>query len=100
MIRHIVLWKIKEMAEGKTKAENLKLMKKSLSSLTTLPMVKELEVGINADEADKGNYDISLSTAFESMEDLAAYQEHPDHKMVASYIAKIRQERTCIDYKF
>ena len=98
MIRHIVLWKIKENAEGKSKAENLKLVQEMLLGLKALPMVKELQVGINAEEADKSNFDITLNTLFANMDDLNAYAVHPDHKVVAAYIGKVREERACIDY--
>ena len=33
MIRHIVMWKFKEMAEGATKAENLRKVKSLLEAL-------------------------------------------------------------------
>lgn len=100
MIKHIVLWKIKENAEGKSKAENIQMVKEMLLSLKNLPMLIELEVGINAENADKSNFDISLLTVFNSIDNLNAYQVHPDHKAVAAYIGKVREERACIDYTF
>ena len=33
MLKHIVMWKLKEFAEGKTKAENALIMKESLERL-------------------------------------------------------------------
>jgi hypothetical protein len=99
MIRHIVSWKIKDGAEGKTKAENLNLMKEMLLGLKTLPMLKNIEVGINSPKADQNNFDIVLDTLFENMDDLNAYQLHPDHKAVAAYIGKIRDERACVDFE-
>ena len=33
MIKHIVIWKLKDMAAGKTKAENAVLLKERLESL-------------------------------------------------------------------
>ena len=33
MLKHIVMWKLKEFAEGKTKAENALIMKESLERI-------------------------------------------------------------------
>lgn len=100
MVRHIVCWKIKEQAEGKTKTENLELMKEKLISLKSLPMLKSLEVGINSPMADNANFDIVLNTVFENFEALNQYQVHPEHKAVAAFIGSIREERACVDYEF
>ena len=48
MIRHIVFWKLKDTAEGKTKQENAEHIKKSLESLKgIIPGMIDAEVGIN-----------------------------------------------------
>jgi hypothetical protein len=36
--------------------------------------------------------------ALENVEALAAYQVHPDHVRVASFVTSVMQNRTCIDY--
>lgn len=99
MIRHIVCWKIKDEAEGKTKTENLILMKEMLLGLKDLPMLKNIEVGINSPMADQNNFDIVLDTLFEDIDALNAYQVHPEHKTVAAFIGKIRNERACVDFE-
>lgn len=48
MLKHIVMWKLKEFAEGKTKAENALIMKESLERLVGIvPEIISLQVGIN-----------------------------------------------------
>ena len=45
MIRHIVMWKFKETAEGATKAENLHKVKGLLEALPdTIPVIRRMEV--------------------------------------------------------
>jgi hypothetical protein len=101
MIKHIVSFKLKETAEGKTKAENSLLMKKSLESLKEkIAAIKKLEVGINSPKADTSNFDIILITEFESFEGLQEYLIHPEHVKVAEFIGKVRESRSCIDYEF
>ena len=48
MIKHIVLWKLKDEAEGRSKIENAHLMKTKLEALPLLiTELNAVEVGIN-----------------------------------------------------
>lgn len=99
MVKHIVMWKLKETAEGASKAENLKTAQAQLEALITkIPELKSLEVGIDFNRSAAA-YDIVLVTAFESREALEAYQNHPEHRKVADFIGKIRQDRVVVDYE-
>lgn len=98
MIRHVVAWKLKEIAEGKTKEENAKIIKQGLEGLK--PIVKEIisiEVGINFNNSDAA-FDLVLITDFSSIEDLNAYQTNPNHLKIAGYIGKVREDRIVADY--
>lgn len=98
MIRHVVAWKLKEIAEGKTKEENAKIIKQGLKGLK--PIVKEIisiEVGINFNNSDAA-FDLVLITNFNSIEDLNAYQTNPNHLKIAEYIGKVREDRIVADY--
>ena len=97
MVKHIVMWKIKDSAEGRTKEENIKWIKQSLENLPkSIPEIKFLEVGrnINSDTC----FDAVLYSEFENPEDLEIYQNHPEHKKIAEYIGKIKEDRICGDY--
>jgi len=97
MVKHIVMWKLKEFAEGKSKDENIKFIKSELENLVNLiTQIKHLEVGKNI--LPDIDYDAVLYSEFESVEDLEIYQNHPEHKKVAAYIAKIRDGRIAGDY--
>lgn len=99
MIKHIVMWKLKEASEGKTKLENCKIIKESLEDLKTkIPQIVSLEVGVNIVE-DANAYDLVLYSEFKSQEDLDVYQKHPDHVQAASYIGKVRESRVVVDYE-
>ena len=53
MVKHIVMWKLKEEAEGKTKKENAEIIKSSLESLKNkISEIVEIEVGINWNDSD------------------------------------------------
>ncbi|OQA48593.1 MAG: Stress responsive A/B Barrel Domain protein [Bacteroidetes bacterium ADurb.Bin302] len=101
MIRHLVMWKLKANAEGKTKAENAHLTKQNLENLSGLiPCLKSIHVGINLDASSPSNYDVVLDTSFENLADLDAYQVHEAHIRVAGYIKRIVDDRVCVDYEF
>jgi len=58
MIKHIVMWRFKKEAEGKTKEENIQIIKKDLEALKgVIPQINELEVGVNINEESPTAYD-------------------------------------------
>lgn len=100
MIKHIVFFGLAEEAEGKSKAENALYIKKELENLIHhIPELKKIEVGINHPQASTDNFDLSLYTEFESMNDLQTYVDHPEHKRVAAYVGKVKTSRACVDYE-
>lgn len=101
MVKHIVFFKLADVAEGKTKAENAAYIKKELENLIHLiPRLKKIEVGINSEKAPEGNFDLVLYSEFDSFDDLDAYQVHPEHKRVGAYIGKVKTDRAAVDYEF
>lgn len=99
LIKHVVMWKLKESAEGNSKEENAKLMKSKLEALPgEIKELKELEVGINIVE-DPGAYDIVLYTAFNDKNDLKTYGAHPTHLEVVEFIKKVVAARVVVDYE-
>ncbi|OLS02509.1 Dabb family protein [Tissierella creatinophila] len=100
MIKHIVMWKIKEDVDGNTKIESSKIVKDMLESLKEdIQEIVELNVGINIVENDS-SYDIVLDSKFKSIEDLNTYQKHQDHLKVGKAIAKYIESRAVVDYEF
>lgn len=99
MIKHVVMWKLKDFAEGADRARNAKRVKIELEALKNLiPQIWHIEVGVNCIESDAA-YDVVLYSVFKSQADLDAYQNHPDHRAVAEFIGKLRESRVVVDYK-
>lgn len=100
MLHHIVMWKLKDFADGKTKSENAILMKEGLEKLfPAIDQIKRLEVGINMEGSVYANYDIVLDTLFDSYEDMELYQCHPLHKKISKWIGTVRESRVAVDYE-
>ncbi len=94
------MWKLKDFAEGKSKAENAIILKKKLEGLKNdISEIVEIRLGLNI-ESEYSNFDAVLHTYFESFETLEKYQNHPKHNSVAEWIGKIRDLRYCVDYEF
>ncbi|MDC7228134.1 MAG: Dabb family protein [Spirochaetales bacterium] len=66
MIKHIVMWKLKEQTEDGTMAENAATIKEKLEALSgEIPELKKVEVGIGID-LPGSTWDVVLYTEFES----------------------------------
>ncbi len=100
MIKHIVMWKLKEVAEGKTKQENAGIMKELLEGLQVkIEELDSAEVGINILKGeDSAICDVVLTTICEDEDALNAYAVHPEHQKVVQFIKKVVEERRVVDY--
>lgn len=100
MIRHIVMWKLKDTAEGATLADNaLKLKEKLEGCRHIVPGILALDVGIAKPGLDS-TYDVVLVSDFTDKAALDAYQVHPTHEALKGFVAAIRDTRQCVDYEF
>ncbi|MBI2851250.1 MAG: Dabb family protein [Chloroflexi bacterium] len=99
MIKHIVVWKLKDSAEGASKKENALILKSKLEGLKrSIKEVKHLEVGFPmSDSVD--TWDVALYSEFENVEDLDVYRKHPEHMKVVELLNKIQLERRLVDYQ-
>lgn len=98
MIKHIVMWTLKEDALGATATENGAKMKEMLEALMpTVPTLKHIEVSIETFD-DTPGCDAILYSEFASREDLDIYQAHPAHKQCVSFIKQVVASRSAVDY--
>ena len=99
MIKHIVMWKLKEFAEGADRATNAARMKEKLDACASLSAgTLKFEV-VLAQPGLEATYDVILYSEFTSREALAEYASHPTHKAVIPFIGAVRDERQCMDYE-
>ncbi|WMW22819.1 Dabb family protein [Methanolobus mangrovi] len=99
MLKHIVMWKLKENAEGKSNIGNALLMKEMLETLKdVIPEIEMIEVGVN-ENPSAAAYDVVLYSEFRDEEALRIYQNHPEHMKVAEFVGKINEDRVVVDYQ-
>ena len=98
MLKHVVMWRLKENALGQTKKENAEKMIKLIKALEgKIEGVISLEAGINA-LPDPQAYDVVLVGTYEDEAAFGRYLEHPDHVVAANFIGEVRESRTVVDY--
>ena len=99
MIKHIVMWKLQDHAEGADRATNAVRMKARLEECRDIvPGIVEFEVAL-ARPGLEATYDVVLYSVFESRAALDAYQDHPKHVALKPFIGAVRAERQCMDYE-
>lgn len=99
MIKHIVIFKLKDFANGKPKADNAEELKIRLLGLKDkIKEILEIEVGIKSNKAAEANYDLILTTKFNGFDELGIYRVHPEHVKVVEFVGEVSDERVAIDY--
>jgi len=99
MVKHIVMWKLHETANGNPKSVNAELIKEKLESLKgKIPGLLKVEVGFNYKTSAQAA-DIVLYSEFDSRESEERYQIHPEHVKFVEFISSCRYERRVIDYE-
>ncbi|HEY1043711.1 MAG TPA: Dabb family protein [Telluria sp.] len=99
MIKHIVMWKLKDFAEGADKAVNARKMKEKLDACASLaPGTLKFEVAL-AQPGLEATYDVVLYSEFTDKAALDAYAEHPQHVALKPFIGAVRESRQCMDYE-
>lgn len=98
MIRHIVMWKLKESCDGMNKGEMALKLKKEIERLkTAVPSIEEIEAGINFTSRNDA-YDLVLNSVFRDEKALEEYQVHPEHEKFKELIARYRESIIVADY--
>lgn len=103
MIRHVVMWKLKDEAEGASREKNAEKMKLILEGLkVNIDEIKNVEVGINITEEDEeagSPYDVVLISDFETELDYTMYTRNAHHKKALNFINSVIEDRHFVDYK-
>lgn len=98
MIKHIVMFKLKEISQGRDRQGNIAALKGMLEELP--PKIEEIglfEVGVNNLQAAVA-YDLVLVSEFESLEALHRYQKNPLHQRVLGFVNEVCESRAVVDY--
>lgn len=94
MFTHIVFFKLKEPT-----TENIEKARNILEGMRgNIPQLKELEVGVDVVRSER-SFDVSITTRFDSREDMDEYQVHPYHvNEVIKNLRPMLEKSAAIDY--
>ena len=93
MVKHIVMFKLKEKNE-----ENMNQAVSALKSLDgNVESLRFLEVGIDFKESER-SYDIVLTTHFDDQQGMSDYASHPVHLPVLDTMRSLSSSSIVVDY--
>ena len=95
MIRHIVLFKIKD----EFKDEIPQLVKDFYGMKGRIEGMLDLQAGQDVLHSER-SYDLALITVFEDMDAFRAYQTHPVHMPVRKRMHEVRSASVACDFEF
>ena len=99
MVKHIILWKLKDELAGEEKEQVKAGIKEALAGLAgQIPGLVEGKVRTEC--LPSSTADVMLDTTFDDVGSLKAYAVHPKHVEVAdSKVRPYTAIRSCMDYE-
>ena len=99
MVKHIILWQLKDELSDAEKAAVKAGIKEGLEGLAgKIPGL--VEIHVNANGLPSSNADVMLDTTFTDAASLKGYSTHPAHVAVAdSKVRPYYKTRMCLDYE-
>lgn len=99
MVKHIILWQLKDELSDAEKAAVKAGIKEGLESLAgKIPGL--VDIHVQSDVLPSSNVDVMLDSTFDSAEALKGYSTHPEHVAVAdSKVRPYYKSRSCIDFE-
>lgn len=98
MVKHVILWTLKDEFSAEEKNQIKKGIKEGLESLSgKIPGL--IEIKVNTQGLASSNADVMLDSTFEDEAALKNYALHPEHVNVAdNKVRPYTANRTCLDY--
>lgn len=99
MVKHIILWTLKDSLSEEEKIQIKKSIKEGLESLQgVVPGLTDIKVQIDG-RLSSSNADLMLECTLESEEALKGYAVHPAHVAIAnSRVRPFAAIRSCLDF--
>ena len=99
MVKHIVLFKLKNEATDEAKCAAALRFKEAILALPAkIDVIRKIEVGLNINPGE--TWSIALYGEFDTLEDVRTYAQHPAHVAAGKLLAEVKESRACVDYEF
>ena len=98
MVKHIVLFKLKDEVPETDKLVVMNKLKEAIEALPAkISVIRKIEVGLNMNPGE--SWHIALYSEFDNLDDVKFYATHPDHVAAGKIIAEAKESRSCVDYE-
>ena len=99
MVKHIVLFKLKDEVPEAEKLVVMNKFKEAIEALpAVIPVIRKIEVGLNTNPGE--TWHIALYSEFDNLDDVKFYATHPEHVAAGKILAETKESRACVDYEF
>ncbi len=95
MIKHIVMYKLKNPTSENCKA----MVDKFMSMQGKIEVLKSVQAGSDILKSAR-SFDVCLECVFENTEDMQTYQSHPVHIPVKEFVGSLVEKAHSVDYEF
>ena len=96
MVKHIILWKLKDECNNDSVKQGIKEGLEGLQGV--IPGL--ISIKVQTESLASSNVDVMLDSSFENEEALKAYAVHPAHVEVAdTKVRPFTAARSCIDFE-
>ena len=93
MVKHIVMYKLKDSTEQNAVA----LQQKFLSMKGKIEVLKDIQSGVDVLRSDR-SFDVVLICQFDSLADMEIYRTHEVHLPVMEYVKGVVECSKSVDY--
>ena len=99
MVKHMILWQLKDEYSAEEKETIKQEIKTGLEGLKgKIPGLTDIRVQIEC--LPSSNADLMLDSSFEDEASLKGYSVHPEHVKVAdSKVRPFKKSRSCLDFE-
>jgi hypothetical protein len=92
VIVHVLCIKFRDSSDAARVATQLEALP------PIIPQIRRFEVGRDIVRSER-SYDLALVSEFDSIDDLEAYRQHPDHAKVGALIADVAEHVAVVDFE-
>ena len=96
MVKHIVLFKLKDEVPADKKLTAMKEFKAAIEALPAkISVIRKIEVGLNMNPGE--TWSIALYSEFDTLDDVKFYATHPEHVAAGKLIADVKEKSRWIE---
>ena len=99
MVKHVLFWKLKDYAEGRSKAENIEILRQRVLALPqSIPQIRAIEFGTNFATVAAA-FDVAVIVQFADKAGFEVFLEHPEHAALGPTVSAVRESWAVVDYE-